>query len=42
MTVASAAHGDVELSGYHRQMLGLIRAYKAFVTRTVRETILAP
>ena len=92
MTVASAAHGDVELSGYHRQMLGMIRAqvdhvlryvaqrgwlrvdvpfddlveafcvvtcvetyvrvvqldgksveaYKAFVTRTVRETILAP
>jgi AcrR family transcriptional regulator len=92
MTTAGAAHGDVELSGYHRQMLGLIRtqvdhvlryvadrgwlrtdvplddlvesfcvitcvetyvrfvqldgkpddAYKAFVTRTVRETILAP
>jgi AcrR family transcriptional regulator len=92
MTTAGAAHGDEELSGYHRQMLGLIRtqvdhvlryvadrgwlrtdvplddvvesfcvitcvetyvrfvqldgkpddAYQAFVTRTVRETILAP
>ena len=92
MTVVSAAHGDDELGGYHRHMLGLIRAqvahilryvdergwlrsdvpfddlveafciitcvetyvrfvqhdgksdddYQAFVTRTVRETILAP
>jgi AcrR family transcriptional regulator len=35
MTVASAAHGDEELSGYRAHMLGLIRTQVAHVLRYV-------
>jgi AcrR family transcriptional regulator len=37
MTVVGAAHGDEELSGYHAQMLGLIRGQVAHVLRYVDE-----
>jgi AcrR family transcriptional regulator len=37
MTTAGAAHGDKELSGYHRQMLGLIRAQVDHVLRYVAD-----
>jgi AcrR family transcriptional regulator len=36
-TVVGAAHGDEELSGYHAQMLGLIRAQVAHVLRYVSD-----
>jgi len=36
-TVAGAAHGDEELSGYHAQMLGLIRGQVEHVLRHVSD-----
>ena len=36
-TVVGAAHGDEELSGYHAQMLGLIRAQVEHVLRHVSD-----